>query len=186
MHNAAVAEWILSLVVAPDRAASTVGDLVEEATSRGTLWFWSCVLRTAGSHLWHELTVSPLRMFGLAFWGVGATWLFSGVLGLPLVVVGMRINELARPWEITYVVLACTVAGLLAGWKVARRSPGRELPAAFAVAALFAAIYLVGLCLSSSTAKDLIVCCLPALSVIVGAVLFRRRRHKTSYSPACR
>ena len=50
MRNAAAAEWILSLV--SDNSASTVGDLVEEASSRGALWFWSGVLRTAGSHLW--------------------------------------------------------------------------------------------------------------------------------------
>jgi len=74
MRNAAAAEWILSLVSAPDRAASTVGDLVEEASARGTLWFWSSVLQTAGSHLWNDLCVSPLRTVGLALWGVAASW----------------------------------------------------------------------------------------------------------------
>jgi hypothetical protein len=185
MHSAAVAEWILSLVATPDRAASTVGDLVEEGSSRGILWFWSSVLRTAGSHLWHDLTVSPLQMLGLALWGVGANYLFTELLGLPISMVRMRINEPVRPWEIPLLmVLVCTAPPLLAGWKVARRSAGRELPTAFAVAALFAAIDLAILCLMAMQVRppgmgdQFTVSCGQALSVIAGAILFRRR-HKS-------
>ncbi len=93
MHSAAVAEWILSLVAPPDRAASTVGDLVEEASSRGTLWFWSCVLRTAGSHLWHDLTVSPLRMLDLAFRWFLTCWFLGSLLGFFVISVWIGILD---------------------------------------------------------------------------------------------
>ena len=39
MRNATAAEWILTLTTTNDRAASTVGDLLEETSSRGGLWF---------------------------------------------------------------------------------------------------------------------------------------------------
>jgi hypothetical protein len=70
MRNAATAEWILSLV--SDNAASTVGDLVEESSSRGAFWFRASVLRTACSHFWRGLSASPLDMVVLAF---GECWL---------------------------------------------------------------------------------------------------------------
>jgi hypothetical protein len=39
MRKAVVAEWSLSLVTPPDRAASGVGDLLEQSATRGTPWF---------------------------------------------------------------------------------------------------------------------------------------------------
>lgn len=44
-----IAEGLLALVTTPDRATSTVGDLMEHAGQRGGLWFWSSVLRTMGA-----------------------------------------------------------------------------------------------------------------------------------------
>ena len=41
MRNAHLAEWILSLFTTRERAAATVGDLTENASARGALWFWS-------------------------------------------------------------------------------------------------------------------------------------------------
>lgn len=167
MHSAAIAEWVLSLVAAPDRAASTVGDLVEEVASRGIFWFWSNVLRTAGSHLWHDLTVSPLRMLELALWGVAASWVLSLMFGL--------------------LISMCTAWPLLVGWEVGRRSAGREVPAGFAVATLFAAIYVVNLYRASMQGRHVgitwsgmeqhafAVFCAQALSGTAGAILFRRR-----------
>ncbi len=55
MHNINIAEWILALVTTRDRAASTVGDLAEGAATRGAVWFWSGVLRTAASLLWRDI-----------------------------------------------------------------------------------------------------------------------------------
>ncbi len=206
MHNAAIAEWILSLVVTPDRAASTVGDLVEEASSRGILRFWSCVLQTAGSHLWHDLTVSPLRMFGRGLWGVAASWVLSLMFGLLLSMwlqvdpyqFGQLVGTQRSPWAYPMAVVAMGAAcPLLVGWEVGRRSAGRELPAAFAVATLFAAIFgvnqyrslmqvrQIGMTWSGMEQHAFAINCAQALFVIAGAILFRRR-HYTAYSRAGR
>jgi hypothetical protein len=202
MHNAAAAEWILSLVAPPDRAASTVGDLVEEASSRGTLWFWSCVLRTAGSHLWHDLTVSPLGMLRLAVWGFLTYW-FVGLLFLTFVSKvaidffgHMDLHDgftVAPGWvhPIAFVLLY-TAVPCLVGWIVARSSDGREMAATFAVVALFAAFYVLALYGSSIQLRRMgrpypfmehafAVDSVRALSMLAGAILFRRR-HKTSHS----
>lgn len=61
-----IAEWVLTLVTAPDRAASAVGDLMEDAVARGRLWFWVHVARTALTLLWRGLTVAPVGMTGYA------------------------------------------------------------------------------------------------------------------------
>lgn len=46
----------------PDRAAATVGDWMEDAAERGPVWFWSCVIRTMSSRVWHDLSESPAAM----------------------------------------------------------------------------------------------------------------------------
>ena len=38
MRNAHVAQWILSLVCPPDRAASTIGDLIESGAGPARIW----------------------------------------------------------------------------------------------------------------------------------------------------
>jgi hypothetical protein len=187
MRNAAAAEWILSLVVAPDRAASTVGDLVEEASSRGTLWFWSSLLRTACSHFWRDLLVSPLRTVRLAFWGLGASWILGALLGMTVSLLRVHFVDFVPHWEHPLIlVLVVIAAPLLAGWEVARRSAGRDLPAAFAVAALLAAFHVVSLYLSAMQVRRIgipwpgmenafTMFCVRALCVIAGAILFRCR-----------
>ena len=173
MRNAAAAEWILSLV--SDNSASTVGDLVEEASSRGALWFWSGVLRTAGSHFWRGLSASPRCMVGLAFWGVLATWFFSALFAMAIIVVRMSIASWEKP---LLLVLACTAAPLLAGWKVARRSGGRDLPAAFAVVALHSALYATDLWRGATVgimSRFPTWFCVHATFLIAGAILYRRR-----------
>ena len=206
MHSAAIAEWILSLVAPPDRAASTVGDLVEEASSRGTIWFWSCVLRTAGSHLWHDLNVSPLWMFGRGLWGVAASWVLSLLFMLLLSIwlqvdpdqFGQLVGTQRSPREDPMAVVAIgAVCSFLVGWEVGRRSAGRELPAALSVATLFAAIYgvnqyrslmqvhQIGITWSGMEQHAFATHCAQALFVIAGAILFRRR-HCTANSRARR
>lgn len=188
MRNAAAAEWILSLVVAPDRAASTVGDLVEETSSRGTRWFWSSLLRTAFSHFCYDLRISPLRTVGLAFWGLGASWILGLLFAASVGMVRVKFVHSVPHWEPSLaLVLVVIAAPLLAGWEVARRSAGRDLPAAFAVAAMLAAFYVASLYLSAMQEVRRIgipwpgmqyaftVFWVKALCVIAGAILFRRR-----------
>lgn len=69
MRSGHPAEWILSLLEPPERASSTVGDLMEEAAGRGPLWFWIQVTCTALILLWRGLTAAPLRMIGFAVMG---------------------------------------------------------------------------------------------------------------------
>ncbi|MGA3098453.1 MAG: hypothetical protein ABSF25_18520 [Bryobacteraceae bacterium] len=204
MRNAATAEWILSLV--SDNAASTVGDLVEESSPRGALWFWSSVLRAAGSHFWRDLSASPWRMVRLAFWGVLATWYFLATFAMPMLAVnGVKVVNLnsalvalAMPmlavhrywtptWEIPFLtVLGCAVPPFLAGRAVACRSNGRELPAAFAVLTLKAALYAVELRLSAMQVRRIgqpypgiehafAVVCVESLFVVAGATVYRLR-----------
>ena len=87
MRSIRLAEWILSLVTAPVRAASTAGDLVEERSTRGPIWFWNSVLRTVASHVWRGIAEAPARVAGVAFLGAvievaaGFLWAFlSGIM----------------------------------------------------------------------------------------------------------
>jgi hypothetical protein len=55
-------------VTTPDRAASTVGDLLEEP-ARGIWWFWSGVCRTTLSLLWHDIAADSAHLLGLGVRG---------------------------------------------------------------------------------------------------------------------
>jgi hypothetical protein len=136
----------------------------------------------------------------LAFWGLLATWVYGSlfVLGMSVSMMWMRILEhwsdgacrfdpSLPPWGCSLVVVvACTAVPLLVGWEVARDSAGRELPAAFAVASLFAAFYVLRLYLSAIEVHRIghptpgmenafTMLCAQALSVMAGAILFRCR-----------
>jgi hypothetical protein len=93
MRSIHIAEGILALVTSRDRAASTVGDLVEEATARGVFWFWSGVLRTAASLLWRAVADRPARMTGLAFRGLAIELSLSLLFLLLAGVVGAVIGS---------------------------------------------------------------------------------------------
>ncbi len=70
MPKAQIAELILSLFTTRERAASTVGDLIENAPGRGTRWFWSGVSRTALSLFWCSFAAEPAFIAGIAFRGL--------------------------------------------------------------------------------------------------------------------
>src|SRR5579862_3305241 len=70
MHKARFAELILSLFTSRERAASTVGDLLEATPARGGLWFWWSVARTALSLLWSDFATQRALLAGLAFRGI--------------------------------------------------------------------------------------------------------------------
>lgn len=152
MLKARIAEWILSLVLPPDRAASTVGDWMEDAAERGSLWFWSCIFRTVAAHIWNDFAESPGFMIGLAFRGwLYSLWLIMGtyfgffVAICILVPVALFAGFLAQAvyWQPSWghvpkiIGPAFTLAWL--GWCqfqtgrwIARRAPGRELAACIA------------------------------------------------------
>jgi hypothetical protein len=87
MRKAQIAELILSLFTSRDRAASTVGDLMENALGHGGWWFWSGVSRTALSLFWSSFSAEPYFVAGIAirglmlnltlYWPCSSAWSFS-------------------------------------------------------------------------------------------------------------
>ncbi len=63
MRNIQLAETILSAVLDRGRAASIVGDLLEDAASQGSLWFWSGVVKILISRIWR-----PIAGFAASFY----------------------------------------------------------------------------------------------------------------------
>jgi hypothetical protein len=173
-----MAQLILSLATTPDRAASTVGDLIEESDTRGSLWFWSSVLRTACSLCWRDFCSAPLRMIWLGLWGFVAT---LEVTFITLFVGSAILAGVPNPvplWFWALEAISCAVASALAGWEVAKRSKGRELAAAFSVALLFAALYgwRHDRPASSGSPEALaLLALIPPPFVIAAAILFRFR-----------
>jgi hypothetical protein len=156
MHSDRVAESILALVAGPGLAASTVGDLLEEAQSRGRLWFWIYVAGTTLSFLWRGLTAAPLRMTGYAliawfmFMLVAVIWSFFGFVAMTLIwgmgyflshhtglellanLIRVRFDWPPLPAEVTRwieFVAMVIVAPVQVGRITARYWPGRELAA---------------------------------------------------------
>src|SRR5690242_12589944 len=68
MRRADLAEAILSLSSPPERAASMVGDFLED--DPGALRFWVLVGRTAMAQTGREITRRPTALAGLAIRGM--------------------------------------------------------------------------------------------------------------------
>ena len=147
MHRINIAEWILGVVTSRDRAASTVGDLIEGAATRGTVWFWSGVLRTAASLLWRDIVERRVRLTGLALAGlavyIGTDLIFAGLSGAAFfgagVASGHPLHLDSIGWKLWFTA-PVLVSSLLVGRMLARWAPGREL-AACVVYAILASIY---------------------------------------------
>jgi hypothetical protein len=179
MHNIHIAEWILALVTSRDRAASTVGDLTEQAGARGVAWFWSGVLRTAASLLWRDVAKNPARVTGLAFLGlavyIGIELLHGVLSGAAFFWVAMasghplHLNSIG--WKIWFAA-PIPVSSLLIGRMLARWAPGHEL-AACAAYAIVASIYNLVPPLGDNGAFSALLC---ILIVSAGAAWGRSRR----------
>src|SRR5262245_54100993 len=196
MRSTRSAEWILSLVTSPDRAAAIVGDLMEDDTDQGRLRFWSAVPFIALSLLGRDLAASPLRMTGLAVLGVVALFLLSGVLGVAAHFLVFVAFHSAAPGETgfgTAGVLASYarwvssfVAQFVVGRMLARLSPGRELAPCVALTVLVSAVAGAAaiispagsdLSLTSSVTLRILSYDVPfVLAVSAGALAVRRRR----------
>jgi hypothetical protein len=75
-----LAETLLSLVGPVDRAASAVGDLMEETGQRGRIWFWRSVAQLWLRQLGRDLLVAPLAMAASSAVG----WFFYMALSVVL------------------------------------------------------------------------------------------------------
>lgn len=135
MSNIRFAEWILSLVSAPDRAVSTAGDLAEGMATYGAVWFWSAVARTAASHVWRGVAEMSGRVARAAFVGgflavaAGFLWaylsgsvfwymagahihhsvLWAIVLNMPSLITALVIGRIMARWAVDREVAACLV-----------------------------------------------------------------------------
>jgi hypothetical protein len=179
MHSVHIAEWILALVTTRDRAASTVGDLMEGATTRGGGWFWTGVLRTAASLLWRDVAEHPARVTGLAFLGlavyIGIDLLFAGLSGVAFfwadIASGHPLHVDSIGWQLWFTAPAL-VSSLLIGGILARWASRRGL-AACVVYAILASIYNLAPMLGDNGAFSALVC---ILIVPAGAAWGRHRR----------
>lgn len=108
MHRGRLAETLLSLVGPADRAASAVGDLVEEATGRGSVWFWLSATRLWLSLLGRDLVAAPLAKAVSCV----VAWFLYMALSVVLGLVGyVAVTVL---WGMAYVVAHHTGFELLA------------------------------------------------------------------------
>jgi hypothetical protein len=65
-----IAELLLSLFISRERAASTVGDLIENTEERGAWSFWSGISRTVLSLFWGSFASEPYVIAGIGFRGL--------------------------------------------------------------------------------------------------------------------
>jgi len=194
MRNVGFAEWILSLVTTPERAAATVGDLVEDRVHAGALRFWGAVLLTTLSLLWRDLAERPLHMARLAAFGLLLQLLLSlgmavgyGVLfGIyKLAWSGFVSFDPGPAWSRLTGVGGIVLMGLT-GWGItllsqfqvgrvlAKRSPGRELAPCIATTLLAMAVPFLIVVLTGGRAqfptgqliRDVIYGPAPALALI--------------------
>ncbi len=179
MHSINIAEWILALVTTHDRAASTVGDLTERAATRGVVWFWSGVLRTATALLWRDVAEHLARLTGLAFLGlaiyIGIDLVFAALSGVAFfwtsMVSGHSLPLDSIGWKLWFAA-PVLVSSLVIGRMLARWAPGLEL-AACVVYAILASIYNLVPALGDNGAISALLC---ILIVPAGAAWGRSRR----------
>ena len=179
MHSLNIAEGLLCLVTTRERAASTIGDLTERAATRGRIWFWSGVVRTAASLLCRNLAEQPVRFAGLALLAlavyIGIDLVFAVLSGAAFywnVMPGWRPLHLdSMGWRIWF-NLPALLGSVLVGRMLARWAPGRELAACVAYSIL-AAIYNLVPILGDNGAFTALLC---ILIVPAGAMWGRTRR----------
>ena len=193
MNKGRVAEWVLSLVTSPERAAAVVGDLEEKRS--GPFGFWSGIARIAGSLLWHGfasewprmLALGALGMFVETFLTVAGIVLFANVIGVLIGVLGglLLVRSPSPPQMLVSQPVVEWIGGGLglviylwaqftAGRQIARRAPGRELAPCIGVLLLDYAIGFVLYLIWPSLGIPMGV--LTQIPLFAGAASVRRRR----------
>jgi hypothetical protein len=128
-----IAERILALVTSRDRASSTVGDLMEIAQTRGVVWFWADILRTALSMAWRDIRADDGRIALLAVLGFVLQFVCcSIVLELMSFVWILPLPENSRP-EFAYQIFNNVVLPLFVARWIAQLARGREVAACFSL-----------------------------------------------------
>ena len=124
MLNANRAERILSRGTIPERAAAIVGDLAEEARTRGTLWFWFHVFRTALSQMRLSEEQRLSLIFGLIGGGMWMGLLILGNLGGTAVLGNIRDNHPRVYGATRYFALGGLLVPVMTGLSAAYRMGG--------------------------------------------------------------
>jgi hypothetical protein len=142
MRKADIAEGILSLTTTPQRAAATAGDLMEEASARGVLWFWSSLFRTTATLAWRNFSEAPWPLtklamkamwFGSFYWLVAVLCVIIVHLAISIgfaVSPGLSFKETVAPSDsvlTVYTTLAFLASSFMLGKWLARKAPYREL-----------------------------------------------------------
>jgi len=162
MDKGEIAELILSLAMEPARAVSVVGDLLEAGCSRNPAWFWSNVLQTFASAVWHDAKTQPLLVIRLAAYGamaqVGLTVIASVVCAIFVAVLFKANPNLATTRTTLYLFFPVVILlpYFCAGRWMALRSSGKCIAAC--------AVMVVGMPVISNGIKALLVWGIPLLS----------------------
>ena len=207
MRRDRVAEALLSLVAPADHAASTVGDLMEEADARGRLWFWQSVVRVALSLLARDLLAAPLAMvaasaftwflymglclvLGLGGYVVvtliwGGAYILAHHTGLELLVdlLRLRFDWPPIPAWMTYAIQAVVlfaIAPLQIGRSSAPHFRGHELSLVLVMLLLWSAMAVFAPIVGIGIAAT--PCTMPVIAtfVLLGILMERRRAASTS------
>jgi hypothetical protein len=160
MRKAAIAEWILSLATTPERAASTVGDLLERPSG-----FWLSVLRTFASLILDALISSPARIIG---------WVALTTLAQYPLLLLIQFAWFHAPYRLTDYVIRIVLFfwPALVGHESARFLQARAL-AAFFAQTVFGALSLLAIWVWRI--EGVHVSAIYSLACLAGIVLFRRR-----------
>lgn len=155
MLKVIVAERILELVTTVSRAESIVGDLLEEASNRNTLWFLFTLLRIFTSLIGRDIRDRWLRLLLRIVWaiieliilivlfGAGFHILRICVIGI-LNLFGLKLVSFrAQTSDWIYALIGRIALPFLIGWRIARRSDGHELPSGCAFMAITLGLSLV-------------------------------------------
>ena len=79
MSKWSLSAMLLTLFTSPEHGQSIEGDLLEEARSRGRIWFWSHLVRTTLALWWKGFSEFRIALLGLTV-ACGATWILMLVL----------------------------------------------------------------------------------------------------------
>ena len=122
MSKLSLAATLLTLFTSPEHAQSIEGDLMEEARTRGRIWFWSKVVRTTLTLWWKGFSESPLVLLGLMV-ACGAAWLLILVFAfMARASVEFAFRSLGDPIMIRALVPGI-LGSLLAGFVFVRAVP---------------------------------------------------------------
>jgi hypothetical protein len=130
MRRDKAAEWILSRVTSPERAASIVGDLVEDGPAYGVR-FWLRVFSTTASLTPQRIAQGSTGTVGKVLGAISEGCMFPYASWLPVDL--YHALATGGPWSERGAILACMTGEFLLGWWLAQRVPGRGLAACWMV-----------------------------------------------------